>query len=245
MGRTLAAVLQQLADQPVALFFVIPDEDSTFYPLVSLAVSQLLPTLVEAASAAPLGRLPRRVNFLLDEFGNLPKLPDFDKAINVGRGRGLRLLLAVQSWPQFRAVYGKTGAVIANGCAVTLYPGTHDVRTAHEFSTRAGAATITTESQTAQQTTRQARQRVIFTRDELLGRKAGTLVVLQTGEHPFTVPASDLSDWPWPFTPTTDAPRRRSRSFPHRRPSARRLGAGAARHALSRRRNAGDPGAKE
>jgi type IV secretion system protein VirD4 len=208
MGRTPAAVLQQLTDQPVALFFVIPDEDSTFYPLVSLAVSQLISTLVEAASAAPAGRLPRRVNFLLDEFGNLPKLPDFDKAINVGRGRGLRFLLAVQSWPQFRAVYGETGAVIANGCAVTLYLGTNDVSTAHEFSTRAGAATITTESQTAQQTTRQATQRAIFTPDELLRWKAGTVLVLQTGEHPFTVPAPDLSAWPWPFTSTADAPGR-------------------------------------
>lgn len=206
MGRTPAAVLQHFTDQPVALFFVIPDEDSTFYPLVSLAVSQLIHTLVDAASAAPSGRLPRRVNFLLDEFGNLPKLPDFDKAINVGRGRGLRFLLAVQSWSQFRAVYGEAGPVIANGCAVTLYLGTNDVSTAQEFSTRAGAATITTESQTAQQTTTQSVQRDLFTPDELLRWKAGTVLVLQTGEHPFTVLVPDLSVWPWPFTPRADAP---------------------------------------
>ena len=202
MGHTPADVLKQMAAQPVAIFLVIPDEDSTLYPLVSLTIAQLVSTLVEAASQADSGRLPRRVNFLLDEFGNLPKLPDFDKAINVGRGRGLRFLLAVQSWSQFRAVYGEAGPVIANGCAVTLYLGTNDVSTAQEFSTRAGSATIQTQSTSTQQTTTQSTQRAVFTPDELLRWKAGQSLVLQTGEHPLVVPIPDLSAWPWQFAPT-------------------------------------------
>jgi len=207
MGHPTSAILQRLTDQPVAIFLVIPDEDSTFYPLVSLAIAQLITALVDAASHAATGRLPRRVTFLLDEFGNLPKLPDFDKAINVGRGRGLRFLLAIQSWPQLRAVYGEAGAVIANGCALTLYLGSNDVSTAQEFSTRSGTATIRTQSQSAQTTTTQPTGRPVFTPDELLRWAAGQSLVLQTGEHPLVVPLPDLSAWPWRWTPTApDAP---------------------------------------
>ena len=40
--------------------------------------------------------LPVRVNFFLDEFANLPPIKDFDHFVTVARGRGIRLLLAIQ-----------------------------------------------------------------------------------------------------------------------------------------------------
>lgn len=207
MGHTAAAVLDEFAQAPVAVFLVIPDEDSTFYPLATLALSQLIGTLVDASAQAPGGRLPRRVTFLLDEFGNLPPLPDFDKAVNVGRGRGLRFVVAVQSWSQFSAVYKDKGPVIANGCAVTIYLGTNDVSTAHEFSQRVGSATVQTESH-GQTVSTQAVGRSLLTVDELLRWPVGRSLILQLGQLPLALDLPDLSAWPWPFTAADPAPPR-------------------------------------
>jgi type IV secretion system protein VirD4 len=208
MGQTAAAVLARFSAVPMAIFLVIPDEDSTLYPLVTLALTQLIGSLVEASAQAPGGRLPRRVNFLLDEFGNLPALPDFDKAVNVGRGRGLRFLVAVQSWPQFAAVYQDKGSVIANGCAVTIYLGTNDIATAQEFSQRVGSATVQTETRGGTVVSTQAVGRSLLTPDELLRWPVGRSLVLQLGQLPLALDLPDLSAWPWPFAPADPAPPR-------------------------------------
>ena len=200
MGRSAADVLAAAEAGPMAVFLVIPDEDSTLYPLATLALSQLVSSLVDASAQAPGGRLPRRVNFILDEFGNLPALPDFDKAINVGRGRGLRFLLAVQSWPQFQAVYGEAGSVIANGCAVALYLGSSDMATAQEFSQRCGSATVQTETHPTNTARAASVGRSLLTADELLRWPTGRALVLQLGQHPLALDLPDLTRWPWPFT---------------------------------------------
>lgn len=50
------------------LFLILPDEKTTYYPIASLMVSQLYELLVRQSDMRG-GRLERRVNFVLDEFG--------------------------------------------------------------------------------------------------------------------------------------------------------------------------------
>lgn len=57
--------------------------------LATLYISQAYQALVDLANKNG-GRLAQRVNFVLDEFGNLPPIPDFDKKITVAAGRGMR-----------------------------------------------------------------------------------------------------------------------------------------------------------
>ena len=54
------------------------------------------------------GKLPRRVFFLLDEFGNLGKLPDMEKYITTVRSAGMPHMLAVQTYRQILAVLTMT-----------------------------------------------------------------------------------------------------------------------------------------
>ncbi len=70
---------------------MIPDERATRYPLATLYLQQTMQALVTLADEHG-GRLPVRVNFLLDEFANLPAIKDFDHVVTVARGRGIRLL---------------------------------------------------------------------------------------------------------------------------------------------------------
>ncbi|AMP20987.1 hypothetical protein AZF37_07270 [endosymbiont 'TC1' of Trimyema compressum] len=76
--------ISKVAKEKTALFLIVPDEDSTNYPLVTLFLKQAYMNLVKTADLEYGGGLPIRINFNLEEFGNFPAVPDFDKALTVG-----------------------------------------------------------------------------------------------------------------------------------------------------------------
>ncbi|SMC08198.1 type IV secretion system protein VirD4 [Sulfobacillus thermosulfidooxidans DSM 9293] len=215
LGRSALDIVEQLTQKPFAIFLVIPDEDSTRYPLATLFLTQLIQTLVDAANVK--GRLPRRVTFLLDEFGNLPPIPDFEKALTVGRGRGLRFLLAVQALQQLRDQYDKKAEILSGTCQLWLYLGTADPDTAETLSKKCGQKTIQTQSTAQTLGTGGARSvtdtytsRALVTADEILRWPVGKVLVLQQpGAFPGVLPAPDLSQWPiaklWQPAPDTGA----------------------------------------
>lgn len=61
--------------------------------------------------------LKRRAYFILDEFGNLPKMENIEGMVTVGRSRGIRYLFVLQSFSQLNAKYGKDiGDIIKTNC---------------------------------------------------------------------------------------------------------------------------------
>ena len=78
---------QQFAAEPTALFLKIPDEKDTRHALAAVFVLCIYKALIKVASAREDLSLPRNVYFILDEFGNMPKIDKFDKMITVGRSR--------------------------------------------------------------------------------------------------------------------------------------------------------------
>ena len=201
MGQTVQQLADRLQQKPFALFLVIPDEDSTRYPLATLFLTQLIQTLVDTANSR--GRLPRRVTFLLDEFGNLPPIPDFEKALTVGRGRGLRFLLSVQALQQLRDQYDKKAEILSGTCQLWLYLGTADTETAETLSKKCGQKTVHTQStahttgQSGESVTDSTMSRSLLTADEILRWPVGKMLVLQQpGAFPGVLPIPDLSQWP-------------------------------------------------
>ena len=68
-----------------ALFFILPDQKTTFYPIVTLLVSQQYELLVTYAKKCG-NRLPHRVNYILDEFGNFAAIDKFQTKMTVAGG---------------------------------------------------------------------------------------------------------------------------------------------------------------
>ena len=66
--------LKNIATKPSAIFIKIPDENATRHPLANIYISQLYKILIELANERQELSLPRNVYFVLDEFGNLPKI---------------------------------------------------------------------------------------------------------------------------------------------------------------------------
>ena len=130
-------------EKPTVIFLIIPDEVRTRYPLAILFVTQLYKRLVEKAQGLPNQRLKRNVYFLLDEFGNMPKFPEFGSIMTVGRSRGIFFELCVQSYSQLYQTYGQDeGKIIKDNCPIQIYIASEDTTTNKEFSELLGKKTI-------------------------------------------------------------------------------------------------------
>jgi len=188
-----------------AVFLVIPDERATRNVLASMFIAQCYQELADIALKNK-GVLARRVNFLLDEFGNIPAIPDFDKKLTVAGGRNIRFMLAVQSLAQIKAIYDKQEETIAGNCATWIYLSTADVETAKVLSTKTGQHTVKTESwstQTAASSTggggsisEGVTGRALLMPDEVMRWEKGNSLLLQTGHNPARLPLIDFTAWP-------------------------------------------------
>ena len=101
----------------------MPDERFTRHRFVTLFLTQTYKELVEKANAnlrkkeTDTAILKRRAYFILDEFGNLPKMENIEGMVTVGRSRGIRYLFVLQSFSQLNAKYGRDiGDIIKTNC---------------------------------------------------------------------------------------------------------------------------------
>ncbi|SFE61307.1 type IV secretion system protein VirD4 [Thermoanaerobacter thermohydrosulfuricus] len=195
--------LDAVGKEKAAVFIVIPDERSTRNVLATLYISQAYQALVDLANKNR-GRLLQRVNFILDEFGNLPPIPDFDKKITVAAGRNMRFLLAVQDISMIKAKYKELAHTITGNCAVWIYILTTDPETAKIISLKTGQYTIRTESYSSQvkhtdyshSTSEGLTGRPLLIPDEVLRWPQDRALILQARQNPAWLPLPDLSKWP-------------------------------------------------
>ena len=138
------------ANQPTALFMKIPDEKDTRHGLAAVFILCIYKALIKIASEREDLSLPRSVYFILDEFGNMPKIEKFDKMITVGRSRKIWFNMVVQSYSQLNNVYGEQVAdIIKSNCGVKMFIGSNDIGTCKEFSELCGNVTVSTRSVSA------------------------------------------------------------------------------------------------
>ena len=138
---------ESLAEHPTALFLKIPDEKDTRHNLAAIFILNIYKTLIKVASETEELTLPRNVYFIMDEFGNMPKISKFDKFITVGRSRKIWFTMIVQSYSQLNNVYGDNVADIIKGnCGIKMFIGSNDMGTCKEYSELCGNITIQTSS---------------------------------------------------------------------------------------------------
>ena len=141
---------ERFASEPTALFLKIPDEKDTRHALAAVFILCIYKALIKVASAREDLSLPRNVYFLLDEFGNMPKIDKFDKMITVGRSRKIWFHMVVQSYAQLNNVYGDTVAdIVKSNCGIKMFIGSNDIATCEEFSKLCGNMSVATTSVSA------------------------------------------------------------------------------------------------
>ena len=113
------------AERKHAIFLIVPDEDTTFHFIVSSFIKQLYTTMIKESYRLG-GALPRRLNFVLDEFANLPRISDMPSMITAARSRNMRFFLVVQSDNQLSATYEADAATIKTNCLNWVYLSTKE-----------------------------------------------------------------------------------------------------------------------
>ena len=129
-------------DKPMAIFMVVPDNDSSRYVIASLFVNQCYNTLVELSSKYQGQRLPQRVHFILDEFGNMVRIPEMDTKITVGAGRNILFNLFIQDLNQLDTKYDNAAKTIRSNCGNLVYINSTDKDTNDYMSAILGTKTI-------------------------------------------------------------------------------------------------------
>ena len=138
--------LASMCEKKVALFAIIPDNDSSFNFLVSILYTQLFQQLFFSADHIHGGALPIPVHFLMDEFANVSLPDDFDKILSVMRSRGVSVSIILQNLAQLKALFEKQWESIVGNCDEFLYLGGNEQSTHKYVSELLGKSTIDTNT---------------------------------------------------------------------------------------------------
>ena len=127
-------------EKPVAVFVSTRDYEKSDYFIATSFIDYFYRIGLEMAER---DANARTMHFLLDEFGNIPKISDFENKIATSRSRNMWFHLYVQSYEQLENLYGEHGAeIIRDNCNALLFLGSQNLTTLEIFSKTCGKATV-------------------------------------------------------------------------------------------------------
>jgi len=128
-------------EQPVAIFMGIPSEDRSNHFLATTFVAQVYQYLFQLSKSRN-GKLSRNVRFILDEFGNMPKIENFSGFVTVCLGIGMSFDIFIQSYNQLKNKYGDESDTIMENCSNRGYILNNGNESTEEFSKLLGNKTM-------------------------------------------------------------------------------------------------------
>lgn len=115
--------LDKLGEEKMALFAIIPDNNTDFNFLVSMLYTQIFQVLYYKADYEHGGALPIPVHFVMDEFANVALPNDFEKILSTMRSRNISVSIIIQNLSQLKALFEKSWESIVGNCDELLYLG--------------------------------------------------------------------------------------------------------------------------
>ncbi|MDO4563454.1 MAG: type IV secretory system conjugative DNA transfer family protein, partial [Clostridia bacterium] len=139
--------LGELGEKKMALFAVVPDNDTSFSYIIGMLYTQIIQELYYRADHIHGGRLPQPVRFILDEFANVSLPEEFDKSLATMRSRDISATIIVQNLAQLKGLYKEHGwETITGNCDTLLYLGGNEASTHEYISKMLGKETIDTRT---------------------------------------------------------------------------------------------------
>lgn len=126
--------LLELATKKVALFCVIPDNDTSYNFLAGTLYSQLFQQLYDYADNVCHGPLPVHVRFLMDEFANVALPDNYEKILSTARSRNMSFVIVLQNKVQIQAIFEKIYQSLIGNCDSLLFLGSNELETCKYFS---------------------------------------------------------------------------------------------------------------
>ena len=171
--------MDTIGEKPTAVFMIIQDEKTTYHALSTIFVKQCYESLISVAHKHG-GSLPVRVNFLLDEFANMPKFKDITTMVTAARSRKIRFLFIIQNFAQIKDKYGDHEAeTIRGNCANLIYLLTGELAALEEISKLCGDKLVRVGKDKKEET------RPLVTISELQRMKPDEIVLIKHRCPPF------------------------------------------------------------
>lgn len=135
-------LLGNIGRKKVALYLIIDEDDKSFSSLVSLFMRQLFRELKMVGRETQEKELYVPVQFILDEFANISKIPDFTTFLSTCRGYGMSVVPILQNVSQIELVYPKETKTFLGNCSAKLLLKASDDETQELFSKMLGNTTV-------------------------------------------------------------------------------------------------------
>ncbi len=159
---------EDIGSKKTAVYVISSDTHTAYDFLLTIFFAQMIQQLYDYADKNG-GRLKVPVFFILDEFANIGKIPDFDKKISTSRSRGISFSVILQNLDQLEAVYEKSHETIMGNCDTHVFLGSNSFKTVEYFSKALGEKTITRDSKSVNRDKNDKRQGY-STSDQVMGR---------------------------------------------------------------------------
>ena len=185
-----------MEEKPLAIYCIIPDETNTYDSLAALFVSQLTQHFIRLAHDKYHGRLPIRMNLILEELASVGKsLSNLPNLMVAARSRNIRIMLVLQNGnSQLTDVYGKSKAATINSCVgITFAFSTNSWETLNEWSQRCGERQVEIRGNIVKEP--------LITASQLAAMPVGTALILINNQYkyvarlPFYNEMFDMSGW--------------------------------------------------
>ena len=134
--------LDRLGEEKIAIYAVIPDNDSSYNFIVGMLYTQLFQQLYYSADVKHGGRLPVHVHCVMDEFANVALPDEFDKLLSTMRSREISVSIIIQNLAQLKKLFEKEWESIVGNCDEFLYLGGNEQSTHEYVSKLLGKETI-------------------------------------------------------------------------------------------------------
>lgn len=184
---------EDIGNKKTAVYVISSDTHTAYDFLLTIFFSQMIQQLYNYADENG-GALKVPTYFILDEFANIGKIPDFDKKISTSRSRKISFSVILQNLDQLEAVYEKSYETIIGNCDTHVFLGSNSYKTVEYFSKALGEKTIERDSisinrdrqyfKTGQSTSDQVMARALMTPDELRRMDNDLCIIFEKGIKP-------------------------------------------------------------
>ena len=184
---------EDIGNKKTAVYVISSDTHTAYDFLLTILFSQMIQQLYDYADQNG-GRLKEQTFFILDEFANIGKIPDFDKKISTSRSRKISFSVILQNIDQLEAVYEKSYETIMGNCDTHVFLGSNSFKTVEYFSKALGEKTIGRDSisvnkdkknhKTGKSVSDQVMARALMTPDELRRMDNDECIIFEKGIKP-------------------------------------------------------------
>lgn len=115
--------LDLVGERKTALFIILPPTGKTYNFIANVLYTQLFEQLEYCATVKHNQQLPVPVRFILDEFYNTGRIPNFENILSYARSFGIGISIILQSLDQIKEMYEKSWGTVLDNCSTFLYLG--------------------------------------------------------------------------------------------------------------------------